>query len=330
MSEFNGSKIEFNSAIYYARRVKNSAVSNEILQISYTKNDLSLEYKLQTQLDLLGLNVQYEDPRWFISDLNELYCAVTVVQFYISKSHNTAVAFFKFEENQIHQTLVIPKYKTNHIPFQKINSRENETFRLEKNWQFFFSKKQLFAFYSFYPESTLLKIDQHTGEILKVKKSVYKRQIENFGFLSGGTSPVLINGRYYSFLHSFTEEVVLNKYYRRYHISVATFNSYNPFQIQKISTTPIFTAQDESSFPDCGFVIFPGSAQYHDNSWFLCCGKNDKEVVTLNFSSEFIEVSLKDVDSPTILNKIIFNFLRFRKRIRFKLLSNYLKIIGKN
>ncbi len=291
---FNGSRINFRSKEYFARRVFKDDV--ECLVITIMENGCETDYVLNSQLNTLGINVAYEDPRWFQNENQELYCSIIVVHF-MGNKHNTSVGFFHFNEDRSIQHIVLPDYKTNKQPFIEHNYSNQESFELEKNWQFFFHEGSLYSFYKLYPEQVLLKIDKISGQILSKKKMHYKNEID-FGFVSGGANPIIHKGQYYSFFHTFTFGSSIN---RIYHIGLAIFEAQYPFIIKEISFKPILSAGQKEKSQNGHHVIFPGSARKVKNGWEICCGKNDKAIVDVFLKDNDIIKSLNSISPPSFI-----------------------------
>lgn len=325
--EFNGSKINFLGVNYLARRVIKHAQDSEKLIISYLdQNSILIDYEVKTQFDKFEKKINYEDPRWFINDNNELYCSVVIVNFIEGVGHNTSVGFFKFtKENKI-QKIIIPDFKKNSSSLSLRNIESKKKFPLEKNWQFFFSEKALYCFYVFYPKTILLKLDKETGRILKRKSFVYPETL-NYGFVSGGVNPIIKGDMFFSFFHTFTEYLNINGEKKRiYHIGVALFENKFPFYIRKISEKPIYSAINSNPSALGDYIIFPGSAEFENGKWSILCGKNDNELTLIEISSIDLEENLVQISNPVFLDKIKWRIAQFYSILRRKLLSFYLKI----
>jgi hypothetical protein len=325
--EFNGSKINLLGVNYFARRVRKHTQNSEKLIITYSdQSSIFIDYELKTQLDDFGKKINYEDPRWFVNDENELYCSVIIVHFMNEEGHNTSVGYFKFiKENKI-QNIIIPDFKNNSSPFHPRNMESKKKFPLEKNWQFFFSDNVLYCFYVFYPKTILLNIDKETGRVLKRNSFVYPLTI-NYGFVSGGVNPILIGDMFYSFFHTFTEYLNSSGVKKRiYHIGAALFENKFPFYIRKISEKPTYSAINSSPSEFGDYIIFPGSAELENGKWKIFCGKNDNELTSIEISSLDLEKSLVQISNPVLLDKIRWGLVKYYSISRKRLLSFYLKI----
>jgi len=142
---------------------------------------------------------------------------------------------------------------------------------VEKNWVFFQVGDKLNAIYETNPLQ-VIEIDLSSSKGKLLSKSSTKLDWQ-WGKLSGGTSPILMNGEYHTFFHSFYN----NEEYKR-RVYTAGYMAFDKnYQIKRISKTPILHA-DKTCFETSinHSVVFPGGVLYKDGKWTIAYGVDDQ------------------------------------------------------
>lgn len=175
----------------------------------------------------------------------------------------------------------------------------------EKNWMFFEHHGSPHIFYSLYPYTVI----DGGGQIIKVQEWLHprdkERQIEQFTHfhmtrdfrrlmratssrdmfyaerwtfdIRGGAAPVLLNGIYYLFAH--VREMPGAKY--RLLVVLVDAASLDLLGF----TYPLDIGVDEDTR-----IIYPSGAVYNifDDTWYISCGVDDKDLVLLKVTNEFL------------------------------------------
>lgn len=109
-----------------------------------------------------------------------------------------------------------------------------------------------------------------------------------FGDIRGGAPPVLHNGHYWHFFHSWTKEAPFD---RRYHCGVYLFEPKPPFRPVAISDGPLFSASPQGVPKHMPFaVVFPGGAARTKSGWLLSYGEHDWECCYATIPDEDIKL----------------------------------------
>jgi predicted GH43/DUF377 family glycosyl hydrolase len=144
----------------------------------------------------------------------------------------------------------------------------------EKNWGFFIYEGCWHALYSYEPSWQIVAFDQHWRGFL-----IHQTKIDwgfRFGELRGGTPPVLVDGKYWSFFHSVWIHPDANR--RIYSAGACCFGGKTPFAPEGVSTFPLITPD----LSDCGWVrhgriVFPCGAIFDERKreFIISYGYND-------------------------------------------------------
>lgn len=179
-------------------------------------------------------------------------------------------------------------------PLKLTHETKYETVMWQKNWVPFEYKNQLLMSYSL-SSHEVLKTDLISG----VSKSISNKRSGitwDKGFLRGGTPALLVDGSYLAFFHSSiatTSNSSNGKLMHHYFMGAYTFSSSPPFQIQKISPSPIIADgfYTESSYEKR--VIFPGGFAIVKNKFYIAYGKDDSEIWIAIMDKKKLMKSLK-------------------------------------
>jgi predicted GH43/DUF377 family glycosyl hydrolase len=233
-----------------------------------------------------------EDPRLFQRE-DQMYIMYNDVQYDPINSRTIRIAKLDPETLQISEPVNFGQYH------QKI----------EKNWVPFFSKEdgedKLHFEYCFNPHVILRMEDSAKNELrhllqpnhIAVQRIPWK---DSWGVIRGGTPPVMVDGQYLSFFHSFFRE----KKKTWYVMGAYTFEASFPFRITACSvspiqfkgiydTTPVNTACKDK------FVIFPSgivlAKKEGKEVLHVACGENDCGIKVVTFDKEKLLKSLQPI-----------------------------------
>jgi len=160
-----------------------------------------------------------------------------------------------------------------------MHTNEDFASRIQKNWTPFEWQKQILLIYSNSPHEVLFP-DFKTGRC----EPVYSTDFDNkwqWGVIRGGSPAQLVDGAYLSFFHSsqYTTSYA-SKGVRKHHyfMGAYTFSAEPPFEVLKMSKSPIigkgFYSRSESEKK----VIFPGGFAIKGPHIYIAYGKDDCEV----------------------------------------------------
>lgn len=157
----------------------------------------------------------------------------------------------------------------------------------EKNWVFFEHAGELFCVYKVGSPHRVFHV---SGRKLGQEFSVDWKQPEGFGELRGGASPVLHNGEWYHWFHTF---------YRGrqtvYSAGLYTFEDKPPFRPLRAIKTPIAVG-GLSQISKEGFrksVYYPCGAAIKNGRWHISAGEHDSGCTVAAFDAKEIEKELK-------------------------------------
>ncbi len=166
----------------------------------------------------------------------------------------------------------------------------------EKNWLWFFINGQPYCQYLTNPH-TVLKYDWFGGITQKWETTI-PEMIWMHGEPRGGSPPVLVDGGYWSFFHSFTPHAWPK---RRYHMGAYSFEAKPPFRITRMTTIPILSGSNndpkDDRFP---LTVFPGGALYREGKWLVVMGVNDVKCGWIRIPHDELKSICREipVDSP--------------------------------
>lgn len=107
-----------------------------------------------------------------------------------------------------------------------------------------------------------------------------------YGDVRGGTSPVLVGDKYFTFPHS---SLPWRGRYRRYYAGAMCFDGKPPFTPISITPEPILRgSQNDPWAQKKPLVVFPCGAIYRDEKWLISCGVNDMKAAWVEIPHEDI------------------------------------------
>lgn len=159
---------------------------------------------------------------------------------------------------------------------------------IEKNWSFFSYDKDIYCVYMCEPAHEILKMEWVGKQPVMCR--AYSQPWESkwkWGEIRGGSSPILHNGVYYHFFHSWKED---DKFNRHYHCGLYTFEAKPPFKPVAISSKPLFSApyQGVPRFRT-NAVVFPCGAVRTEDGWAVSYGLHDYDCAIASITDDEIE-----------------------------------------
>ena len=168
----------------------------------------------------------------------------------------------------------------------------------QKNWMPFEYNDMLFFIYSINPHEILF------FNFLSAKCYLYDRTENHlqwdWGQLRGSTPPLLDEGEYICFFHSSiptTSAASYNYEMWHYFMGAYTFSNHPPFQIKKISDSPILHYSFYTPSSYYKRVIFPGGCIISGSTIYLAYGKDDSEIWIASLDKKALKASLKEIKS---------------------------------
>jgi len=179
--------------------------------------------------------------------------------------------------------------------------------KLEKNWTFFTpSIGELRAVYSVTPHRILAGSLEGDGDLTFEESARTEWSIAGYpechGGLRGGTPPVLVDGRYWSFCHTVHDGA--DGY--RYAPAAYAFAASPPFAPLARPTRPLVLGNPfggrrtyERLNPAVGEVIYPCGAAWDDARWIISHGINDEYCALSLVSPAAVRATLEPVDGTS-------------------------------
>jgi len=207
-------------------------------------------------------NEHFEDPRVSAID-GELYISCTNFQCVGSQSPlGTHQLLGRVDEQWQVVRLVDPIYGYNR------SSALAQTGN-EKNWLWFDHGGQIHMVYTTVPHQVVRFDSAITAQ------QTYASRVQglrwNYGVPSGGTPPVRIGDKYWSFFHG----SIVSSGKRRYSMGAYAFEACPPFRITRITANPLLTGSEHDPSRWFPLVVFPGGTLYRDSKWLVVFGVND-------------------------------------------------------
>ena len=230
---------------------------------------------LELHSDLSGYKKGFhvEDPRLFIHD-NSLYLSYT-------DGYQMAQAKIDSDTLQAVESYYIDKPK------------QNVT---EKNWTFFSHDNDLLSVYTINPH-TILKMN---GAQWNQMHQVDFDTIWKWGEPRGGTSPIRIGNKYYSFFHSAIDIKHRGYKGRQYFMGMYVFSAVAPFEPIAISKEPIISGEYiDDQIPRLSnriYVVFPNGAIRKRDKWVVSFGYNDHECRLIDITDTFLKENLIPIE----------------------------------
>ena len=252
--------------------------------------------KLEIELVRHGKFNNQEDPRLFMYN-EELYCSFINCMYDYSWPNQglckldsdyapTKIWFLNYGHNWNASLL----QKNCYSPREGVYYYKTAIPGIEKNWTFFGNGEYLNMLYWVNP-TEIVRVDLTTSTVLRIVKAKKKDIDWKWGNLSGGTPPVLHNGEYHTFFHSFYDHNGQRVYAMGYYAFEAKF----PYKMTKISKSPIIEADKKSLADYKHAVVFPCGAIIKDDEWLISCGWNDAEIKLIKVPHEEILKNCKKV-----------------------------------
>ncbi len=220
------------------------------------------------------------------------------------------ITYNDIEDNDIEsRTIRLAKLDTETLKLQDQVNLELNLRRIEKNWVPFIYeeegiKKVHFGYY-FNPHVILKMDDPAKNELVHLSKPNHIA-VQNmpwhksWGIIRGGTPPVLVDGQYLAFFHSFFKES--GKIW--YVMGAYTFESAPPFRITACSSLPILfkgiynTKTNNTAFSRKPSIFPSGLVLGKENGEdviHVACGENDCAVKIVTFDKKALLKSLTPV-----------------------------------
>lgn len=243
-----------------------------IVKLDDDLNIISEAQLLKTRNDESITPSQAEDARIFYIK-NKMYLIYNDNIDIIDPKTNSRRDIFIAELQFIEDHFVLSE------PFKIIHEDNYFAVNWQKNWVPFSFQDELLIGYSLYPHE-ILKTDLHSGLCTSFFNTT-KKKLWKWGVLRGGTPALLVEGNYLAFFHSSTNIRTKESNYNampHYYIGAYIFSSKPPFNIQKISPSPII---GKGFYTNSSFnkrVIFPGGFVTVKNQFYLAYGKDDSEI----------------------------------------------------
>lgn len=172
--------------------------------------------------------------------------------------------------------------------------------RQEKNWSPFVFGSEILLEYMITPHTVFLP-ENNSNRCSTLSNSDPKFSWE-WGELRGGAPPQYMDGYYLGFFHSSTNLASAQSggiYMQHYFMGAYLFEGEPPFQLTKISESPII-GKDFYEGPVYKTwkplrVVFPGGFIFNDQYIWLAYGRQDHEMWVVKFDREALIKSLKHV-----------------------------------
>lgn len=154
----------------------------------------------------------------------------------------------------------------------------------EKNHAYFDHQNETYSVYSIVPHRVHKVFCDTVQQTWETKTRVNWR----YGYIRGGASPVLHDGRYFHFFHGMDD----SGGHRLYTLGCAVFEACPPFRITHITHEPIEIAGPRKG---SARVIFPGGAMFINGQWCVACGIHDEYSELRFYSEQQVEAALEAI-----------------------------------
>jgi predicted GH43/DUF377 family glycosyl hydrolase len=190
-------------------------------------------------------------------------------------------------------------------PLKLYHQKRYATQKWQKNWIPFVWHDALLISYSLIPHEVLYT-DLNSGECVPLVTTPFPntKWSWKWGQWRGGTPALLVDDEYLAFFHSslltsseFSNGVQMHHYY----MGAYTFSSEPPFEITRITPSPIVADgfYTLSALPKR--VVFPGGFVVADDRIYLAYGKDDEEVWIAILDKQQLKKAL--VPTPLLTEK---------------------------
>ncbi len=284
--KFLGIKTPFKQKIYLGNLAMPFRTFISAMQLDQNFKSLSSPARIDTGSDFS------EDPRLFKLD-DQPY-----------------ITYNDIEDNNIEsRTIRLAKIDTQTLQLQDQVNLDLNLRRIEKNWVPFIYEedgiKKIHFGYYFNPHVILKMDDPLKNELIHLKKPNHIA-VQNmpwnksWGIVRGGTPPILVDGQYLAFFHSFFKEN--GKIW--YVMGAYTFESAPPFRITACSPNPIqfkgiYGTKTNNTAHSRKPSIFPSglvlSTEEGRELLHVACGENDCAVKIITFDKKALLKSLTPV-----------------------------------
>lgn len=181
-------------------------------------------------------------------------------------------------------------------PLKITHSEKYHAVTWQKNWVPFEWNHELLLDYLRKPHE-ILNCDLSSGLSSPIFETTSKIKWD-FGMIRGGTPALLVDGEYLAFFHSpiITKTSASNNVSMyHYYMGAYTFSSAPPFQITKISRSPIIGENfyTESSYDKR--IIYPGGFTVGEKEFYVAYGKDDSEIWIATINKQKLMNSLKKI-----------------------------------
>jgi len=273
---FNCSIIEFNGKILMCYRMESKPFATRIMlgMVELDEHympiiETNTLLKLHSDLKGYAKGFHVEDPRLFIHE-NSLY---------LSYTDGYQMAQAKLDPNTLQA-------------IESFYIEKPEKDRIEKNWTFFSHQDELLSIYSINPHT----IFQMNGSQWNQMHQVDFESIWKWGEPRGGTSPIRIGNKYYSFFHSAIDIRHRGDAGRQYFMGMYVFSAIAPFEPISISKEPIIAGEFmNDQIPRLSnkiYVVFPNGSIRKKDKWVVSFGYNDYECRLIDITDEFLKDNL--------------------------------------
>lgn len=138
-----------------------------------------------------------------------------------------------------------------------------------KNWVWFFYDDKLHLIYTSDPWH-VVEFGGNWDEQINHAVGAVKWK---FGLVRGGTPPILVGDRFYTFFHS---SLPWRGRFRRYYMGVVAFEAKPPFAPVLWSHVPLLTGSQNDPWQQRKpLVVFPCGALFENDQWLISFGIND-------------------------------------------------------
>ena len=141
----------------------------------------------------------------------------------------------------------------------------------EKNWEFFDFHGQMYCVYSITPH-VVLRVG--ADGVCHLAGSSESEIHWKWGEMRGGTPPILVGDRYYSFFHSSFQDGAL----LRYVMGCYSFEANPPFKVLSVSREPLLWPGIDDRPSTCHpqlAVVYPCGSWLSGNNWLVSYGYHD-------------------------------------------------------
>lgn len=230
---------------------------------------------LNTRLNNTTTPSQSEDARIFYYQ-GELYLIYNDNPFYVNPTDRQRRDIYVAKLLFVNNEFVISE------PLKLFHKDRYISVRWQKNWVPFEWQNTLLMGYSIIPHEVLYA-DLETGECFPLANTPFPNSNWEWewGKLRGGTPASLLNGEYLAFFHSslITESSTSRgKAIHHYYMGAYTFSAEPPFDLKRMTATPLVGNGFYTESSCDKRVVFPGGYIVRKDSFFVAYGKDDQEI----------------------------------------------------